>query len=78
MTRFVVQPLVPHLAIGGASRRMSSRSVVGLFATCPDLSHDVATGGTTNRTIGRRCHDWSFDTSPDAIFIVISVARYHD
>ena len=38
----------------------------------PDLSHDykVATGGATNRTIGRRCHDLSCDLRP----IVRSVA----
>ena len=55
-----------HLAIGGATRPTEWRSVVGLVANCPDLSRDFATGGTSNRTIGRRCHDSSCYPSPDA------------
>ena len=43
--------------IGRATGRATCRLVVRLLVTCPDLSHDVVTGGTTNRTIGRGCHD---------------------
>ena len=62
VARLVVPP-----NIGGATRPTTSRSVVRLLANYyPDLSRDLATGVTTIRTIGRRCHDWSCDPSPDA------------
>ena len=46
-----------HLAIGGATRRTKSRSVVRLLTTCPDWLHELTTGGTTNILLpeARRC-----------------------
>ena len=69
--------------------RLVVQLVVRPLANCPDLSHDFATGGTINRTIGRRCHDWSCDPSPDTTIdrtighithwlIVCPVAERHD
>ena len=34
--------------------------VVRLLVMCPDLSHDFATSGTKNRTIGRRCRNANY------------------
>ena len=54
--------------IGRATGRATcatSRSVVRLLATCPDLSQHFVTDGTTNRTIGRRCDDRLCHLSPD-------------
>ena len=68
-----------HLMIGDATRRTTSLSVVRLLATCPDLSHDFATtGGATNCTIARRCHDWSCYPSPDATVYHAIGRRRHD
>ena len=67
-----------HLMIGGATRCTISCSVKRLFETCPDLPHDSATGRTTKRTIGRRCHDGLAISRRTQRLIVRSVAARHD
>ena len=54
------------LTIGCAACRTTSRSVVRLLVTCPDVSNDFATDSTNNRAICRRCDDSLCDPSPYA------------